>query len=90
MVIQKPGFVEILVSDRPVRETAAENVIEEVEARFEYSPRWKVVLGVIPLIPPISVLGMGFFAYESYNAGERLRGDESKTPAAAEPESAPE
>ena len=56
------------------------NLIEEVEARFAYVPRWKKILGVILLIPPISILGMALFTYELYQAGKKLRADESGTP----------
>jgi hypothetical protein len=56
------------------------NIIEEVEARLEYMPRWKKILGIILLIPPISILGMAFFAYELYQAGKKLRADETGTP----------
>ena len=49
------------------------NVIEEVEARMEYVPRRRLILGLILLIPPISMLGMGFWGYELYKAGKRLR-----------------
>ena len=63
------------------------NIIEEIEARFEYIPRWKIILGVILLIPQISILEMGFFAYELYKTGKRLREDEAGTSSVTEPES---
>ncbi|WP_058994393.1 hypothetical protein [Haloarcula sp. CBA1127] len=56
------------------------NLIEEVEARLEYIPRWKKILGVALLIPPISILGMAFFTYELYQAGKELREDETGSP----------
>lgn len=58
---------------------AERNIIEEIEARVEYIPRWKIILGVILLIPPISILGIGFFTYELYQAGKKLRKDETGT-----------
>lgn len=63
------------------------NIVEEIEARFEYIPRWKIILGVILLIPPISILGMGFFTYELYQAGKKLREDETGTPSVTKSES---
>lgn len=63
------------------------NVIEEIEARIEYIPRWKIILGVILLIPPLTVLGIGLFIYELYQAGKRLRDDETGTPSAVNSES---
>lgn len=52
------------------------NVIEEVEARLEYIPRWRLILGAVLLIPRISILGMVFLGYELYKAGKRLQEDE--------------
>lgn len=49
------------------------NAIEELEARLTYVPRWRLVLGVVLLVPPISVLGMALLTYELYRAGERLQ-----------------
>lgn len=63
------------------------NVIEEVEARIEYIPRWRLILGVILLIPPVSVLGMAFLGYELYKAGKRLQEDEAGIQASIESES---
>lgn len=48
------------------------NIVEEVGARVEYIPRWRLILGVIFQIPPVSVLGMAFLGYELYKAGKRL------------------
>lgn len=62
------------------------NIIEEVEARMQYIPRWKLILGVILLIPPISILGMAFLTYELYKAGEPLREDENESLTAQETE----
>jgi hypothetical protein len=56
------------------------NLIEEIEARLEYIPRWKLILGVLLLIPPVTILGMGFLVYELYQGGKRLREDETGTP----------
>lgn len=58
------------------------NFIEEIEARFTYIPRWKIILGVILLIPPISILGIAFFAYELHKAGTKLETDEAETSSA--------
>ncbi len=55
------------------------NIIEEIEARLEYIPRWKIILGVILLIPPVTILGMGFLIYQLYQGGKRLREDETGT-----------
>lgn len=62
------------------------NVIEEIEARLDYIPRWRMILGVILLIPPITILGMGFFTYELHRAGKKLRADETGTPSIAKSE----
>lgn len=64
------------------------NFIEEIEARLEYIPRWKIILGVVLLIPPVSVLGMGFLIYQLYQGGKKLRADETGTPTveASEPD----
>lgn len=48
------------------------NIIEEIELRIEYIPRWRLYLGIILLIPPISILGMVLLTYELYKAGERV------------------
>ncbi|WP_435064961.1 hypothetical protein [Halobaculum sp. EA56] len=55
------------------------NVIEEVEARIAYVPRWRLVLGVVLLVPPATVLGMALLGYELYRAGERLRAAEGES-----------
>lgn len=47
------------------------NSIEEIEFRIRQLPRWKLVVGVVLLIPPISILGMVFFTYELYKIGKR-------------------
>ena len=48
------------------------NTIEEVELRIKQIPRWRLILGVILLIPPISIIGMAFLTYEIYKSGERI------------------
>ncbi len=53
------------------------NLIEEVEARLVYIPRWKKILGIVLLIPPISILGMAFLTYELHQAGDTLREEET-------------
>ncbi len=63
------------------------NAIEEIEARLEYVPRWKIILGAILLIPPVSILGMGLFAYELYQAGKKLRAEGTGTPSVEPSES---
>ncbi|GAA3880666.1 hypothetical protein [Haloarcula argentinensis] len=60
------------------------NLIEEIEARIEYIPKRKIILGLILLIPPISILGMGLFTYELYQAGKKLQEEETGTPSVAE------
>ncbi|MFW6003072.1 MAG: hypothetical protein ACOCPT_01465 [Halanaeroarchaeum sp.] len=62
------------------------NVIEEIEARIEYIPRWKIILGVLLLLPPVTIFGMGFLIYELHQAGKRLREDETGTPSVGETE----
>lgn len=49
------------------------NVIEEIELRIQYIPRWKLILGIILLIPPISILGMILLTYELYKAGKVMQ-----------------
>ena len=54
-------------------------LIEEVEARIEYVPRWRLILGVVLLIPPASVLGRALLGYDLYRAGEKLRAAEGES-----------
>lgn len=63
------------------------NIIKEIEARLEYIPRWKIILAVILLIPPVTVLGMGLFIYFLYQGGKRLREDETGTSSVVDSES---
>jgi hypothetical protein len=56
------------------------NIIKEIEARLEYIARWKIILAVILLIPPVSILGIGLFTYLLYQGGKRLREDETGSP----------
>lgn len=60
------------------------NLIEEVEARLRYVPRWRLILGVVLLIPPFSVLGMAILTYELLRAGEPLRAAEDEALTAVE------
>lgn len=62
------------------------NTIEEVEARLQYIPRWKLILGLLLLIPPISIVGMAFLTYELHKAGEPLRADKNQPVTAQETE----
>lgn len=54
--------------------TRSRNVIEKVEARLALLPRWKPGLGAL-LIPPISIVGMVYLAYELHEAGKKLSAD---------------
>lgn len=54
------------------------NVIEELEARAEHIDRWKLVLGLVLLIPPFSIIGIVVLAYLLYKAGDRLREAEAE------------
>ncbi|MDJ1431639.1 hypothetical protein [Halostagnicola sp. A-GB9-2] len=49
------------------------NVIEELEARLEFVPRERLILGIVLLIPPLTVLGVALLGYEIMRAGEPLR-----------------
>jgi hypothetical protein len=55
------------------------NLLEEVEARLRYVPRWRLILGVVLLIPPFSIVGMAILAYEFLRAGEPLREAEGES-----------
>ncbi|WP_129116861.1 hypothetical protein [Halegenticoccus tardaugens] len=55
------------------------NVIEEVEARLEYVPRWRLILGVLLLLPPFTLLGLILLTYELFKAGKRVREVENET-----------
>ncbi|QIO21815.1 hypothetical protein [Haloarcula sp. JP-L23] len=55
--------------------TRSRNVIEKVEARLALLPRWKPGLGAALLIPPISIVGMVYLAYELHEAGKKLSAD---------------
>lgn len=55
------------------------NLIEEIEIRMEHVARWKLILGVILLIPPFSILGVLLLAYFLYRAGLKLEGEAEKT-----------
>jgi ABC-type Na+ efflux pump permease subunit len=55
------------------------NLLEEVEARLRYVPRWRLILGIVLLIPPFSIVGMAILAYEFLRAGEPLREAEGES-----------
>ena len=49
------------------------NLLEEIEARLEYVPRWNRIVGGLLLLPPFTVLGIVLLGRELLNAGEKLR-----------------
>ncbi|MFB6119723.1 MAG: hypothetical protein ABEJ68_01240 [Halobacteriaceae archaeon] len=55
------------------------NVIEELEVRLAFVPRWNRVVGALLLIPPFTPLGVVLLGYELYRAGPRLRAAEGET-----------
>ena len=52
-----------------------DRTIDEIEARAIVISRWKWVVGLLLLIPPVTLLGLVFLLYQFHEAGERVDRD---------------
>lgn len=63
------------------------NAIEELEARLSFVPRRRLILGIILLIPPLTILGVALLGYELMQAGKPLREAENERLIGPDPDS---
>ena len=52
-----------------------DRTIDEIETRAIVISRWKWVVGLLLLIPPLTLLGLVFLLYQFHEAGERVDRD---------------
>ena len=60
-----------------------DRTIDEIEARAIVISRWKWVVGLLLLIPPLTLLGLVFLLYQFHEAGERVDRDRPAGPQVA-------
>ena len=52
-----------------------DRTIDEIETRAVVISRWKLLVGLLVLIPPLTPLGVVFLLYQFHEAGERVDRD---------------
>jgi hypothetical protein len=52
-----------------------DRAIHEIEARAVVISRWKLLVGLLLLIPPLTLLGVVFLLYQFHEAGEGVDRD---------------
>ena len=52
-----------------------DRTIDEIEARAIVISRWKWIVGLLLLIPPLTLLGLVFLLYQFHEAGKRVDRD---------------